>query len=523
MSEIEKFNQTIDLMKRFFNNFTLITLVATLILSLSGCDDFLDKRPQGSYTEDDDASGGIQANVFGIYGKMRSYDLTAGIPAFAIHCFRSEDSEKGSDVNDGVGQAAMYDNFEYTASNGLLGTYWNSNYSIIHNCNTVIDKVKNSENANTDDLKIYEAEARFFRAYCYFNLVRAWGDVPLIDFPVADANQANIPKSPAADIYKLIDEDLAFATQNLPESWPFLYIGRLTWGAARSMHARTYMMRNDWANMFAAAQDVINSGKYNLNTPSDQVFTDNGENCGESIFELQCTATPGKPSSTSIGSQFCEVQGVRGSGEYNLGWGWHMATLELGKAFEPGDPRKDATLLYFRRSKNEAPSDSTINKPYGESPISTAMGGYFNKKAYTNPAMRAKYTKGGFWVNIRLIRYPDVLLMGAEAANELGNTATALNYLEQVRAHARNFNEQILPKVTTTDRNELRKAIQHERRVELALEFDRFYDLVRWGTASKVLHDAGKTNYQPKHALLPIPQTEIDKSNGILIQNPDYR
>ena len=151
------------------------------------------------------------------------------------------------------------------------------------------------------------------------------------------------------------------------------------------------MMRNDWGNMLAASKEVINSGIYNLNTSVDQVFTDAGENCGESIFELQCTATAAMPASTAIGSQFCQVQGVRGAGQWNLGWGWHMATKELGTAFEPGDPRKDATLLYFRKP-GEAITPENTNKPYGESPESSAMGAYFNKKAYTNPAMRAKYT-----------------------------------------------------------------------------------------------------------------------------------
>lgn len=154
------------------------------------------------------------------------------------------------------------------------------------------------------------------------------------------------------------------------------------------------------------------------------------------------------------------------------------------------------------------------NEPYGESPVSPAIGAYFNKKAYTDPALRKEYTNKGFWVNIRLIRYADVLLMGAESANEKGIPGEAIDYLEQVRARARGTNSNILPKVTTTDQGELREAIRHERRVELGLEFDRFYDLVRWGIAKEVLHAAGKTNYQDKNALLPLPQTEIDKSKG---------
>jgi hypothetical protein len=109
--------------------------------------------------------------------------------------------------------------------------------------------------------------------------------------------------------------------------------------------------------------------------------------------------------------------------------------------------------------------------------------------------------------------------MAAEAANEQGNTADALDYLEQVRARARAGNNAILPEVTTTDKDLLRAAIKHERRVELAMEWDRFYDLVRWGDAPAVL---GSYGYQSKHQYLPLPQTEIDKSNGVLVQNPNY-
>jgi hypothetical protein len=199
-----------------------------------------------------------------------------------------------------------------------------------------------------------------------------------------------------------------------------------------------------------------------------------------------------------------------------------MGTELMGEAFEPGDPRKDATLLYFRRSDDDPITPENTNKPYGESPVSQADGAYFNKKAYTNPALREEFTRHGFWVNIRIIRYGDVVLMAAESANELGKTGEASGYLEMVRARARGNNPDILPKVTSLDQTVLRDAIRHERRVELGLESGRFYDLVRWGIASQVLHAAGKTGYQPKNALLPLPQDEIDKSKGVLVQNPDY-
>ena len=183
----------------------------------------------------------------------------------------------------------------------------------------------------------------------------------------------------------------------------------------------------------------------------------------------------------------------------------------------------DNYIKLFTPNKSDPITPENTNEPYGESPVSPAIGAYFNKKAYTDPALRKEYTNKGFWVNIRLIRYADVLLMGAESANEKGIPGEAIDYLEQVRARARGTNSNILPKVTTTDQGELREAIRHERRVELGLEFDRFYDLVRWGIAKEVLHAAGKTNYQDKNALLPLPQTEIDKSKGVLVQNPDYQ
>ena len=513
-------NQKIIILKLKHKILTLIAGTLTTFV-LTSCNDFLDRDPLGQFTEDDAPNALIGGKMYNVYYLIRSYNITAGIPAFMIHMVRSEDSEKGSDAGDGADQAAMWDDFQYTASNGTLSAYWGQNYKIIYQCNEILDDLENS--GNKDDLENVrtKGEALFFRAYCYFNLVRAWGEVPLVTFKVKEASDANVPKAAVNEIYEQIDKDLTEAEKCLPLTWTSEYIGRITWGAARSLHARTYMMRNDWDNMYDASTEVIKSGLYNLNTPVDKVFTVEGENCGESVFELQCESTDALKNSDVIGSQFCQVQGVRGAGDWDLGWGWHMGTTLLGQAFEPGDPRKDATLLYFRRSISDPITPENTNKPYGESPVSTAMGAYFNKKAYTEPELRKKYTKDGFWVNIRIIRYPDVLLMAAEAANEKGIPGEAIDYLEQVRAHARGTDSSILPKVTSTDQSTLRDAIRHERRVELALEPDRFYDLVRWGIAKEVLQAAGK-NYQDKNALLPLPQEEIDKSNGVLKQNPDY-
>lgn len=498
--------------------------IAATALSMSSCSDFLDRSPQGQFTEDDNPNALVNGKIYNVYTMMRNFNITSGTPAFAIHCFRSEDSEKGSISSDGSEVAQMYDDFEYTPTNGLLGSYWGQNYAVIYQCNDILESIAERETTGQTEAEdiINKGEASFFRAYCYFNLVRAFGEVPLVTYKINDASEANIPKTTAIKIYEQIDTDLKTAEESLPETWSTEYTGRLTWGAARSLHARTYMMRSDWDNMYTASTDVIKKGLYNLDTPYDEIFTDEGENNSGSVFELQCTATAALPQSDVIGSSFCEVQGVRGADQWDLGWGWHMATELMGKAYETGDPRKDATLLYFRHSDSEPITPENTNAPYGESPVSPAMGAFFNKKAYTDPALRKEYTNKGYWVNIRLIRYSDVVLMAAESANEKSLPGEAIGYLEQVRARARGNNPNILPKVTDTDQEVLRNAIRHERRVELGLEFDRFYDLVRWGIAKEVLHAAGKTNYQDKNALLPLPQSEIDKSKGVLVQNPDY-
>ena len=501
-------------------------IFAATLLPLGSCTDLLDQKPQGEWVEGDGSGGSFQSDIFTLYARIRGYHITSGTTALAIHNFRSEDAEKGSTAADGAAHGIMFDDFEYIATNGLLSSYWTGNYEIINLSNKILDDIADLESEG-DDLSegdlVNKSEAHFFRAFAFFNLVRAFGDVPKIDFSIENAEEANIAKSPASEIYALIDSDLEIATQHLPRVWAPVYIGRVTWGAARSLHARTYMMRSDWSNMNIAATEVIQSGLYDLNTPYNKIFRETGENSSESVFELQATATSSQPASNDIGSQFAEVQGVRGAGDWNLGWGWHTPTEHMADAFEPGDPRKDETLLYFIKT-GEDPSSIPTNQPYGEKPIANGdvINKYYNKKAYTNPTLRATYTRSGHWFNIRIIRYADVVLMAAESANELGRTAEALNYLEMVRARARGTNNAVLPEITTTNQGELRDAIRHERRVELGMEFDRFYDLVRWGIARDVLHAAGKTGYQDRHELLPLPQNEVDKSNGILVQNPNY-
>lgn len=490
---------------------TLAAVALAGVTLLAGCNDFLDREPLGRYTEKDIPAGSFDSQVFGVYAKMRAFGVSA-LPYIAIHNIRSDDAVKGSSVTDGVQQENIYDKFQYVKDEWLMNTYWSDHYALVNAANAVIADI-DSVGAKDEATQTNLGEAKFMRAYAYFNLVRTYGEVPKIDFKVTNAAQANVPKSPTNVIFALIDSDLQAAQAALPATWDTQYRGRLSKGAAQALHAKTYLWRKDWGNALALARQVISAGNYSLVKDYSSIFRQEGENNAESIFEIQAYFDIAQ---RGLGIQYAQVQGVRGSGPWDLGWGWNTPTDSLARAFEPGDTRKDATLLYSGQS----------NAPYGEVvPPATASipRPYWNKKVYTNPTDRtAKNSRFGQWMNLRVIRYADVLLWAAEAANELGgeqNTTDALAWLEMVRARARAGNAAMLPKITVRDQAKLRDIIRHERRVELGMEGERFFDLVRWGMADEVLRPFG---YQPRNRYLPIPQGEIDKSKGVLIQNPDY-
>jgi len=267
------------------------------------------------------------------------------------------------------------------------------------------------------------------------------------------------------------------------------------------------MYQNNWSAALGMTTAIISSGDNSLNTPYDQIFTEAKEYGDESVFEVYCEERPSEQ--IYLGSQFAQIQGIRGIP--NLGWGFNAPSQLLMDSYETGDPRKAASVI----------ADGEVLD--GKKVKADASGyKFFNKKAYTNTNERGIYGRPpeaqGTWVNIRVIRYADVVLMHAEAACELGNTNEALAKLEMIRARARGGDNTILPKITTTNKDELRAKIHQERRIELAMEWERFYDLVRWNEAKTTIPNF----IEGKHELFPIPQTEIDKSEGVIIQNPGY-
>ncbi|MEJ7560634.1 MAG: RagB/SusD family nutrient uptake outer membrane protein [Pedobacter sp.] len=499
-----------------------ITLMTATIISVNpGCKDFLDTQRQGEYTADNypypKGSGPYDTNLFAAYNALRAYNYVSDGFMVATS-IRSDDADKGSTPADGGADVIAMDNFP-VLTNGRVNTLWTEYFTMINRCNAILVAIETNTDIAATPLQktTAEAEARFLRGYSYFFLVRAFGRVPKID-KVQEVT-SNIPQSSPQEIYALVESDLQFAAANLPLSWDRKFVGRPTSGAASGMLAKVYLTQQKWGSAMASASMVMNSGQYDLSTSYTMIFGESGENSRESVFEIQGTASAAVPETNGV--QYANIQGVRGSNEWNLGWGWNMPSAALEAAYEPGDPRRTRTILYT----------STATTPgvtiYGEVTPTGLPNPKYNQKVLTNPSFRSLYnSRGGWWMNVRILRYADVVLMYAEAANELGGTGNitnALGALNSVRARARGTNNDILPNVTTTDQAVLRDAIRHERRIELAMEHDRFFDIVRWGISGAAMQAAGKTSFNPaRDNLLPIPQQQIDLSRGTLTQNFGY-
>jgi len=513
------------------SNAGLIFMLVTAFVLLTGCkQNFLDRDPQGSYTQDTypypGGSGPYDTYLFGAYSELRSFNVHSQFFIFATSV-RSDDADRGSTATDGVPNSSDFDNFPVSPGSTWNNGLWLGYFSFVNKCNIALDQIKNNKTIiATPEVKLQsEAEARFLRGYSYFMLVRFFGRVPLIDSVATNAvSQSNVPQSQPAAIYSFIESDLQFAAANLPLSWSSNFVGRATSGAANGLLAKVYLTQGKWSSAMGAAQMVMNSGQYNLSTSFDNIFRETGENSKESVFEVQATASANIP--TANGVQYAQIQGIRGAGIWNLGIGWNSPSTFLEAAYELNDPRKNRTILFM------STATTTNLSIYGEtlpvwSPTGSTPNPRYNNKVYTNPAMRASVASmSGWWMNVRILRYADVVLMFAEAANESGgatNITAALAALNSIRARARAGNNAILPNVTTTDQAALRDAIRQERRVELGMEHDRFFDLVRWGIAATVLNASGKPNFSnARDVLLPIPQTQIDLSQGKLTQNPGY-
>jgi hypothetical protein len=471
-------------------------VIPLIILGLlTSCQDYLEFPPEGEIPQDEffSSQDDAQKAVNAMYGYLRIWDISA-FNYLILGSLPSDEISKGSSPGDGS-WANDYDNFQYTKSQGQILDFWSGRYQGINLSNQVISNIPDIEmNAELKERMI--AEATFLRAFHYYYLARAYGGVPLIkEIP---AGPEGLVRTPLEETWDFIESDLRAAIPDLPELIPSSEYGRATRWAAKGLLAKVLMYREKWADCKEVSDDIINSGPFDLYPDFYQLFRPEQEFCQESLFEIVATQVPGEGGLSN--SQYAEIQAVRGQ----FGWGWFVPTDELAEAFDAaGDTvRKKVTIIYKGDVTEDGDTIAGIDVMEG---VNLPR---YNGKVYVPRRIDRVIGPYGCDQNVRILRFADILLINAEAASHTGgDAATPLN---RVRARA---NLGPIGNPTLED-------IWEERRLELAGEQDRYWDLLRTGRAATVLASYGfKTG---KHEWYPIPQTEIDLSGGQLEQNPGW-
>ena len=475
-----------------------------LLTMLVACKkDFLEVELQGQRTAESfwktqqDATEAVNA----IYGNLRSAGQV-GITSIAIESLGSDDADPGAKQSD-LPEMYQFDNFSVTSSNQFVGSFWAGAYSEINLCNQVLDNVDTMSTVDASLKARYLAEAKFIRAYSYFRLVRAYGAVPLHLSVPKTAVEFNKERSDAAVVWTTIEKDLSDAESILPVTYGTpTDNGRATKGAAQALHAKVALYQKKWSEVKSYSEKVISSGAYSLFNNYSNLFTISNELSSESVFEIQAALIIGAEGGASFPwSQNSECQ----TPENQNGWGWNVPSQDLVTAFTQANDntRMNATIIMI---------PETVG---GDNIVQTGNNNTrYNQKSYVPSSYYVSGYPRGCQKNIVAIRYAEVLLINAEANNELGIVTSATASLNLVRTRAG------LSATTATDQAGLRTAIYNERRLELAMENDRYFDVIRQERAATLFGPKGWT--AGKNEVWPIPYNEILLSGGKLTQNPGY-
>ena len=470
--------------------------VAAIGLAIMGCSSFLDKKPMGVessatfFTTTDQA---VQATT-------AVYDVTAWrysqeICEWFLGDVCSDDAEKGGENAADWAEVQQLKEFRGTEYNSISYYRWSEFYQGVYRANLVIENVPGID-MDTDLRDRLVAEAKFLRAWFYFQLVKTFGAVPLITTLLTPDEYCQ-PKATMEACWAQIEKDLSEAAAVLPEKSAYASSdrGRATRGAANALLAKACIFQGKWSQALSSAAMVIDSKEYDLEPNYADNFKLLHENGIESVYEIQHLYVPTSAyGDQNEGQETSIYQGSRKSTDFT-GWGFDCPALDFVNEFEPNDPRLKATVIFngdiiWENTPWQQKADNSM------SPTKMAARKYMLEYQSTVPDISNSPA------NWRAIRFADVLLFHAEAASELGDAAGALKSLNRVRSRVS------MPAVTTTDQDSLKRAIYHERRVELGLEGQRFFDLVRQGRAADVL---GKNGFiKNQHDYFPIPKLELD-------------
>ena len=496
------------------NTITFLGL-CLLTTSLFSCKKFLDEPILGKYvssnyfTSDANAVNAVNA----AYVPLLFTDAGSNT-IWVLGDVASDDAIKGGNPGDQA-DFELVDQFNILPNNSAVEAEWKRNYDGIFRCNVVLDGLTDNTDVTSTVVTSCIGQAKFLRAYYYFLLTNCYGNIPL-HLKVETPEELQSPAIPQAQIFAQIISDLKDAAAALPASQTDAGISRPTKGSALGLLAKTYLFAGNFDSAAIAAQQVDALGVYQLTPKYADNFNASTKNNSEAIFAVW-HSTGQSPFQGNNLNQWFAPRSING-------YGFFYPTQSLADNYEKSsasdtiDPRKSYTMAY----DGNAYYDQAYNPSWSTT-------GYISKKHIQPLSEIPVNIKGDGTLNEEVIRYADILLVEAEALNEQGKGSEALVPLNKVRKRAREsyLNDQslpgygavpagLLPDITTTDQTQLRDIIRRERRSELALEFMRFFDLMRYGSsyATAALSDKPNFNYN-NNRFFPIPQSERDTNKKL--------
>ena len=490
--------------------------ISALVFGISGCKKTLDQPMLGSYTPDNffttDANAQFAVNA--AYSPLMFSSGTDN-PLWVVGEVASDDAIKGGNTGDQADYEAV-NQFNILPTNSAAEAIWGRYYDGVFKCNVVLDGLTNNIIVSESVRKSSIAQAKFLRAYYYFILTTTYGNIPL-HLKVETPDELQSPAKPQDSIYLQIEHDCNDAIADLPDPSTTVPMGEVTKGSAYALLAKVYLfdagLTNHYPLAAQAAKSVEDLGYYSLTNLYADNFNANTKKNTEAVFTVNHLS----------GGQQNDLNTFFTPRDRG-GWGFFYPTLDLVNHYEKAttgevDPRLDYTV-------------GREGEPYydlGWDPSWTTTG-YLCKKWIQPLSVIPQNNRGQGNLNYEVIRYSEVLLIQAEALNESGQRADALIPLNEVRKRAREsylndtslpgygaVPDGLLPDITTTDQVQLRDVIRQERRVELALEFHRFYDIIRYGEtyANTVLKAVSPNFDYSKNKWFPIPQSERDTNKKL--------
>ena len=483
-------------------------LIVVLLFSCS--DDFLNLVPISSRSTDGfyNSEEQIEQAVAGLYDGLQATQT----PVFAM-LMKEQRSDNSFQVSLRYNYHSII-HFNESSDNTQLYPAWSSLYESIYRCNIFLSRIGGVEFTTDTDREVFTGEAKFLRALFYFDLVRYFGGVPIVTKPLTIEESLEVGRSSVAEVYELIIADLQDAIRTLPESYPASEVGRATVYAAKALLGRVYVTTSGYplnANNWSAAKDlfadVIASGQFEFYSDYSAIFDVASDNGKHSVFAVQYNANavgegnpvPRLQAPNNIDRNHPTLGIASGGNDLNP-----YVSQDLIDSYEPGDERKDHTIQFAWMQNDGKLMDSPFSRKF----VSGTPG-----------------AQNTWDINWPVIRYTDVLMMYAEALNELGYVADgeAFSILNQVRNRAG-----LAPKTSAEvpDQQAFRDWMMNERRHEFAFEYQRWFDLVRTDRALTVMQDFLRPygldmNVTRDRYIYPLPDRVL-QTNPLMGQNPGY-